>query len=87
MRMAGLCGYLRMEITGMLSRRYGPFATRHKCLLFLDSALDAMGGAVVTDVEDIAQKRLTKRRSQYRQGWIIEDRLGAHYRQRKGGAA
>jgi len=38
--------FLRFQVTGMLMRRYGPFPTKHKALLFLDRLLDEVGDSL-----------------------------------------
>lgn len=64
--------YLRFCVTGMHSRRFGPFKSRHRALLALDGLIDA-----VTDVNhemcDKAHKYRLRRRFQQTWGPIIED--------------
>ncbi len=71
--------YLRMQVTGQLPRRYGPFETKHVALLFLDKALDELGDAQCL-IESQAQDRM--RRPTFRYRWlpvIIEDELASQY--------
>ncbi len=77
--------YLRMQVTGQLPRRYGPFQTKHVALLFLDRALDQLADAQ-TEIEWEAQDRI--RRPPFRYRWlpmVIEDAVASAYRRRKGG--
>lgn len=71
-----LVWFLRLTVTGMLVRRYGPFASRRKALLFLDAALGAMADALVSELEDLAQTRSLRRTYQYRQAFIEHPSLG-----------
>ena len=49
--------YLRFHVTGQIPKLFGPFKSKHQCLLFLDDALD-----VVSDFEgelvDQCRKRM-----------------------------
>lgn len=66
--------YLRLIVTGMLPRRFGPFASRHKALLALDAMLDEIGD-VNADICDRVEKYRLKRRFQHNWGPVIEDNL------------
>lgn len=48
--------YLRLNITGMNPRLYGPFRSKHQCLLFLDDAID-----VILDNENELQDACIRR--------------------------
>ncbi len=52
--------YLRLGITGLLPRLYGPFSSRRKCLLFLDRAIDELTN-VTAELSDRADKYILKR--------------------------
>ena len=66
--------YLRLIVTGMFPRRYGPFRNRHKALLALDGMLDAIGDGL-SGCDDVADKYRLKRRFQQPWGPVIEDEL------------
>lgn len=65
--------YLRFVITGMLPRRYGPFPSRHKTLLALDSMLDGMD--CNAELNDRANNYVLNRRFHKRWECITEDAL------------
>lgn len=77
--------YARIEVTGFLPRRYGPFASRMKALLFLGAAKrhfqEPLGCLAPDDarrymVEDVPFR--------FREGFpFVEDELGGQYRQAK----
>ena len=48
--------YLRLTITGLNPRLFGPFGSKHQCLLFLDDAID-----VIHDFDDELKDACTKR--------------------------
>lgn len=52
--------YLRLGITGLLPRLYGPFSSRRKCLLFLDRAIDELTN-VTAELSDRADTYILKR--------------------------
>ena len=58
--------YLRLRLTGMFPRRFGPFQNRHRALLALDEMIGAM---IETNPEvcDAAKKYGLKR--QFKQNW------------------
>lgn len=66
--------YLRLTVTGMLPRRFGPFQSRQRALLALDGMIDALTD---TNAElcDAAEKYGLKRRFQQIWGPVIEDDL------------
>ena len=66
--------YLRLTVTGMLPRRFGPFKNRHQALLALDGMLDAIGDAHAGCCDQADKYRL-KRRFQHNWGPVIEDDL------------
>ncbi len=67
--------YLRVSITGMLPRRFGPFKNRHRAMLALDGMLDAMID-VITELPDRARKYIIPSRfCPDRWGPVIEDDL------------
>ena len=61
--------YLRLSITGLLPRLYGPFSSQRKCLLFLDWAIDELTD-VAAELQDHAGKYMLKRPFQHR-GWCL----------------
>ena len=72
--------YLRMQVTGQLARRYGPFGNKRQALLFLDAALNELADSQ-TEIESIAQSRIL--RPPFRHRWypmVIEDELASQYR-------
>lgn len=78
--------FLRVSITGMRTRIYGPFATQHRALLFLDRAIGADGGFFdcITEADNnLSEYTLPKARFQSRCGHypVIENDL---YLQTKG---
>lgn len=68
--------YLRFTITGMLPRRFGPFASRHKALLALDGMIDVTM-ELENEIIDQAKKYGLKRRFQLQPkfGPVIEDAI------------
>jgi hypothetical protein len=66
--------YLRLKVTGMVPRRFGPFATRHKALLALDAILDVIAD-VMSDTNDKADEYLLRRAYDSRWGFVREDAL------------
>ncbi len=77
--------YLRMEVTGQLPRRYGPFENKHAALLFLDQALNELVDAQ-GEIESEAQARMW--RPAFRHRWypvVIEDELALQYRTNRTG--
>lgn len=66
--------YLRLRLTGMFPRRYGPFRNRHRALLALDGMLDAMLD-VTAECQNAAEKYGLERRFRMNYGPVIEDAL------------
>lgn len=66
--------YLRFRVTGMLPRRFGPFASRHKAILALDAMLDALE-EMIWNLNDPAKEFRLKRRFQLNSDPVIEDEL------------
>ncbi len=69
--------FLRLQITGLRNRRYGPFATQHKGLLFLDSVLNQVGDTLSSVGNDITSYQVKECRFGYRGGHypIVEDEV------------
>ena len=47
--------FVRFQMTGMEVRRYGPFATKQKCLQFIDQAVECLwidGMSELADIQD-----------------------------------
>ena len=66
--------YLRFRVTGMLPRRFGPFASRHKALLALDAMLEALE-EMVWNLNNQAKEFRLKRRFQLNSDPVIEDEI------------
>jgi hypothetical protein len=66
--------YLRLRVTGMFPRRFGPFQNRQRALLALDGMIDAMTD-MNCEVCDAAAKYRMQRRFQQTWGPVIEDDL------------
>jgi hypothetical protein len=66
--------YLRLRLTGMFPRRFGPFRNRHRALLALDNMIHAMTD-VTAECQDAAGKYGLNRRFQNHLGPVIEDDL------------
>ena len=66
--------YLRLRLTGMFPRRFGPFQNHHRALLALDGMISAMTDANC-EICDAAKKYVLKRRFQQNWGPVIEDDL------------
>ena len=66
--------YLRFIVTGMLPRRFGPFASRHKALLALDAMLDTLEEQIWNLNNPAGEFRL-KRRFQLNSDPVIEDAI------------
>lgn len=49
--------YLRFKLTGWNPRLFGPFNSKHQCLLFLDDAIDALAN-IENDICAAADKRM-----------------------------
>lgn len=66
--------YLRFRVTGLLPRRVGPFASRHKAVLALDAILDTLE-EMIWNLNDPADKFRLKRRFQLNSDPVIEDAI------------
>lgn len=69
--------FLRFQVTGLRPRRYGPFATKHKALLFLDRSLDALGDEI-SGMSDLLERYQIKGRRFAQHGGhypVVEDEL------------
>ncbi len=64
--------YLRFAVTGMLPRRFGPFQSRHRALLALDSMIASLTDAKA-GLYDAADKYILQRRVPQNWGPVIED--------------
>lgn len=69
--------FLRVQITGMRVRRYGPFATKHKSLLFLDQLIDEVGDGLNEAADKLDAYQIKSRQFAYCSGHypIVEDEL------------
>ena len=69
--------FVRIQMTGLRTRRYGPFANKHKGLLFLDHLLNGVTDAMVDAGNDIERYQVPCRRFGLRAGHypIVEDEL------------
>ena len=76
--------YLRLEVTGMLPRRVGPFRTRHAALLFLDNGLNVLGTWDSWLRNEGYEKVMHRRFHRRMDACIVEDALGSQYLQRSG---
>ncbi len=66
--------YLRLRLTGMFPRRFGPFRNRHRALLALDDMIHAMTD-VTAECQDAAQKYGLNRQFRMNCQPVIEDDL------------
>lgn len=72
--------FVRISVTGLCVRIYGPFPNKHACVLFLDSAVDAMIDGVM-ELANVQNKFLIPNRPfQNRSGQypIIEREVRLH---------
>ena len=76
--------FLRLAITGLKTRRYGPFATKHRALLFLDRIIGGSNACLfdcISEADDslrdyqIPQRRFEQRGGHYP---LIESELIRH---------
>ena len=76
--------YARIEITGLLPRRYGPFKSRAQAILFLDDAVRHFPEPLDCQVRDDARRYVAQPSFRYRDFLpFVEDELGGQYRQVK----
>ena len=66
--------HLRLRLTGMFPRRYGPFANRYRALLALNDMVGEMTD-VNAECHNAAEKYGLNRRYQQNWGAVIEDDL------------
>jgi hypothetical protein len=71
--------FLRVQVTGLRPRRFGPFPTKHKGLLFLDHMLNEVTDAICNTSNDLDRYQHPRRRFGLRSGHypIVEDELCA----------
>ncbi len=62
--------FLRVQSTGLRVRRYGPFSSKHKALLFLDRLINEMADAFAEAANHLDTYMIKPRQFAYR---------GAHY--------
>lgn len=67
--------FLRFQATGLRTRRYGPFSTKHRALLFLDRLLNSVGDGLMEAADKLDRYQVTRRSYAYRDGHYptIED--------------
>lgn len=72
--------FVRVSVTGLCVRIYGPFPNKHACLLFLDSAVNAMIDGVMELANVQSKFLLPNRPFQNRSGQypIIEREVRLH---------
>lgn len=71
--------FLRLEVTGLRTRRYGPFATKRKGLLFLDFLLDNVSDGICEADNGLPAYQVPRRPFGLRRGHypVVEDELGS----------
>lgn len=69
--------FLRFQVTGLRPRRYGPFATKHKALLFLDRFLETLGDGILGIEDLLGDYQIKPHTFAYRGGHypVVEDEL------------
>lgn len=69
--------FLRLQITGLRTRRYGPFPTKRRALLFLDRLLDLLSEGLSEAVNRLGDYQLESGQFANLQGHfpIVEDEL------------
>ncbi|WP_413933383.1 hypothetical protein [Nitrospira sp. BLG_1] len=69
--------FVRVEVTGLRPRRFGPFSTKHKGLLFLDHLLNGVVDGMVDASNDLERYQVRRRCFGARAGHypITEDEL------------
>jgi hypothetical protein len=55
--------YLRFEVTGQHPQLFGPFKSKHQCLLFLDDALNAISD-YSAELKDACEARMLREECQ-----------------------
>lgn len=71
--------FLRIQVTGLRTRRYGPFPTKRRALLFLDRILDLLGDGLCEAMDCLSAYQVKSSQFTNRPGHypIIEDELSA----------
>lgn len=69
--------FVRVHVTGLRIRRYGPFPTKHRGLLFLDHMLNEVTDALSSAEFDLERYQVPRRRFGLRAGHypVVEDEL------------
>lgn len=69
--------FVRVQMTGLRPRRFGPFPTKHKGLLFLDHMLNKVTEVICDVTSDLERYQYPVRRFGLRSGHypIVEDEL------------
>jgi len=69
--------FVRVEVTGLRPRRFGPFPTKHKGLLFLDHLLNEMGDAICAASNNLDRYQVRRRCFGTQAGHypVVEDEL------------
>ena len=69
--------FLRVQVTGLRNRRYGPFASQRKALVFLDWLLDKFGDALIEARNEIDKFQVKESTFAYRGDHypVIEDEI------------
>lgn len=69
--------FLRLQVTGLRNRRYGPFASQRKALVFLDYLLDQFGDALLEARNEIGKFQIKESTFANRDDHypIVEDEL------------
>ncbi len=69
--------FVRVHVTGLRIRRYGPFPTKHRGLLFLDHMLNEVADALSSAEFDLERYQVPRRRFGLRAGHypVVEDEL------------
>ena len=69
--------FIRIQITGLRVRRYGPFETKHRALLFLDQLLNEVGDALNEGANYLDRYQVKRRPFGNRNGHypVVEDEL------------
>lgn len=59
--------FFRFQATGLRTRRYGPFPTKHRALLFLDKLLDSIGDGLMGAADKLDEYQVGQRPYAYRE--------------------
>lgn len=72
-----LIWFLRLQITGLRTRRYGPFPTKHRAVLFLDTVLSKIDEGLMDAVNYLGPYQVRDPQFASRTGHypIVEDEL------------